>query len=281
MVHLGLGEAKLIGKHAEELFSAPGFSGRVLAVVTDAIYLQMADAEILWLAQNNVPMHARALRGDFDLSRLRVGMSFRSDGARLQFDVRAQRVAPLQFADTRVWQPAMFDPARVAPSEVVRTRAEKWYTAAQGNHTGLPLQNDIARACRDRDLACVTEIVRGLIGLGDGLTPSGDDFVGGLLFAVYHLRAAYPGAVRWEQRAIDDLLEYARGRTNDISHALLRDHARGQGAEPLHDWIAAMLSVGEPGDMARLAARLIEIGSTTGKNILAGAATGMFLLAAD
>jgi hypothetical protein len=102
-----------------------------------------------------------------------------------------------------------------------------------------------------------------------------------LLFAAYHLRAAYPGAFRWERRAIDDLLEYARTRTNVISYALLHDHARGESVEPLHDWLAALLGADEPGNMANVVARLIGIGNTTGKNILAGAVTGMLFLAAD
>jgi hypothetical protein len=270
LVHLGLGKAKLIGKHAKELFSAPDFSGRVLAVVSNAVYLEtrflqengFLENEILWLTQNDVPMHPRALRGDFDFSALRVGMTFQSDGAWLRFDTGDHTGSLLHFVDARVWQPAMVDPARVAPREVIIARAREL------DPTGFAKP---VRSLKD---------ARALIGLGEGLTPSGDDFVGGLLFAVYHLRAAYPNMFHWEQRAIDDLLDYARARTNVISYALVRDHARGQSVEPLHDWIAAMLGVDEPGDIAGLVARLIGIGSTTGKNILAGAATRMFFLAA-
>ena len=133
MVHLWLGKAKLIGTHAKELFSTPGFSGHVLAVVTGAAYLEtrflqgngFLESEILWLAQNNVPMHPRALRGDFDLSALRVGMIFQSDGVRLRFDAGDHTGSPLHFADARVWQPAPIDPARVAPRETVIARARE------------------------------------------------------------------------------------------------------------------------------------------------------------
>jgi hypothetical protein len=288
LVHLGLGEAKLIGKHAKELFSMPDFSGRVLAVVSNAVYLTsviarngfcdaiiphapfgdrfaslaITNPEILWLAQDKVPMHTRALRGDFDFSTLRVGMRFRSDGASLQFDVGMQGLAFLQFADACVWQPTTFAPARVAPRATVVARVR-----GLGVTDFKPIKS--------------LDDTRALIGLGEGLTPSGDDFVGGLLFVVHHLRAAYPGAFRWERRAIDDLLEYARGRTNDISYALLRDHAEGESVELLHDCLAALLGVDERADLASLVARLIGVGSTTGKNIWAGAATGTLLLAAD
>ena len=280
----------VIGATARALLTQPGFAGRVLAVVTDVVYLSAEEESrflqengILWLAQNHLPMHPRALRGDFDFSAMRVGMSFQSDGARLHFDVgdhsegghpslslRTGSGSPLQFADARVWQPATIDPARVVPRETVIARVRELREAMRGldrTDFGKPV-----RSLKD---------ARDLIGLGEGLTPSGDDFVGGWLFAVYHLHAAYPDAFDWEQRAIDELLDWARSRTNVISYALLRDHARGESVEPLHDWLVALLGVDEPGDMARLVARLIGIGSTTGKNILAGAATGMFLLAAD
>jgi hypothetical protein len=270
----------VIGATAHALLARPGFAGRVLAVVSNTVYLTgVTNVEILWLAQNDAPMHPRALRGDFDFSALRVGMSLQSDGVRLHFDVGDHTGSPLQFADARVWQPAIIDPARVTPREVVCARARQLLRSEEFSET-LRTYDEITRACRECDIARVAYAARDAIGLGEGLTPSGDDFVGGLLFAAYHFHAAYPDAFQWDQQAIDDFLAYARARTNIISHALLGDHARGESVEPLHDWLVALLGVDRPGDMARLVARLIGIGSATGKNILAGAATGTFLLAA-
>jgi hypothetical protein len=215
------------------------------------------EGEIVWLAQNHLPMHPRALRGDFDLSALRVGMTFQSDGACLHFDMGDHTGSPLRFVGARVWQPAAIDPARVAPREMVIARARAVDVT------------DLPRPVRSLDDA------RALIGLGDGLTPSGDDFVGGWLFAAWHLGAAYSDAFRWEQSAVDELLDYARTRTNVISYALLRDHARGQGVESLYDLVAALLQGASLCEIETYARRLCAIGATTGKNLLAGAATGM------
>ena len=257
----------VIGATACALLTQPRFVGGILAVVTGAVYLLSEDCEILWLAQNDLPMHPRALRGDFDFSALRAGMAFQSDGARLQFGVGAQFIAPLQ--NVRVWQPAAIDPSRVVSRERMRAPAR----ASDLTGFGKPV-----RSLND---------ARALIGLGEGLTPAGDDFVGGWLFAAYHLRAAYPstslrvspGAFRWDQRAVDDLLKYARSRTNVISNTLLCDHARGQSNEPMHDWLAALLQGASSREIETHARALCAVGSTTGKNLLAGAATAILSLA--
>jgi hypothetical protein len=137
--------------------------------------------------------------------------------------------------------------------------------------------NEIVRACRSRDLARVVQAGRALVGLGPGLTPAGDDFLGGLLFAALHLQAAYSDALRWEQQPIDDLLIWARPRTNSISHAILCDHARGDGAEPLHDLVSSLLR-GQDLPMPAVR-RLLDIGSTSGWDIFTGAMAGMLLIA--
>jgi hypothetical protein len=240
----------LIGATARALLTRSRFVGAILAIVTDAVYVLSENLELLWLARNDVPMHPRAWRGDFDFRALRVGMAVQSDGARLEC-VGAQFIAPLQNA--RVWQPMPIVLSRVAPREMMIARARG---------VDLASFSKPVRSLKD---------ARALIGLGEGLTPSGDDFVGGWLFAAHHLRAAYPDALRWDQREVDDLLEYARSRTNVISYALLCDHARGQSVEPLHDWLAALLCGASSREMAMRARRVRALGHTTGKALLAGA----------
>jgi hypothetical protein len=171
--------------------------------------------------------------------------------------------------------------------------ARKWFAAnshppTKSSPDGVsPSPKPMSARASAKDLTGIRKPVRSLngaralIGLGEGLTPSGDDFVGGFLFAAYHLRAAYPGAFRWEQRAVDDLLESARARTNVISFALLRDHVRGQSVEPLHDWIGAVLCGADARVIESHARRLRAIGNSTGENLLAGAATAILSLADD
>lgn len=278
-----------IGATARELLTRPGFAGRVLAVVTGAVYLEtrflrengVLENEILWLAQDHLPMHPRALRGEFDLSALRVGMVFRAHETRLQFDGQVS----LDWGEARVWQPAPIAPEEIAPRESVSARARQLPSPEgarperSGGSETFRVYSKIAHASRDRDLVRVVKAARPLVGLGQGLTPSGDDFLGGLFFVARHLHAAYPGALHWEQQVIDDWLEWARPRTNAISHTLLRDHARGQGVEPLHDWVAALLQGKDLNEIMPHVQRVSAIGSASGWDMLAGAVTGMLLIA--
>jgi hypothetical protein len=108
--------------------------------------------------------------------------------------------------------------------------------------------------------------VEKLIGLGPGLTPSGDDFLGGVLIALRAL--GWPDVAdtmgRW-------LLRRAGTRTHAISCAHLRCAADGAGAAVLHDTLAALVSPGAPGLGARLDA-VAAMGHSSGWDALAGMA---------
>ncbi len=225
-----------------------------MAVVSGAVYLETrfleenGFLEIVWLAQSHLPMHPRAILGAFDFSVLRVGMELHLDGG-------ATHASPLQIANTPVWSPPEISRDQIAPREIAITRARE-------------IQDP-------KGLNKPFGSLRALIGLGEGLTPAGDDFVGGRLFARWYLHAAYPDAVTWDQCTVDALIEYARPRTNAISHTILRDHARGQSVAPMHDLVAAILTGKSPDEIARHVRRLSGIGNTSGDEMLAGVLTEM------
>ena len=101
-----------------------------------------------------------------------------------------------------------------------------------------------------------------LIGLGPGLTPAGDDFVGGAMIA---LRAFSEGALA--DRIAAWALPLAAERTSRISRAHLECAAQGEGHEALHDWLNGF----REGDYRRLG----RIGHTSGLDAAAGAALAL------
>ena len=108
-----------------------------------------------------------------------------------------------------------------------------------------------------------------LIGLGDGLTPSGDDFLGGVFLA---LSAMQHGALRdalWA--AIEPELE---ALTVEISAAHLAGAADGLGAAAIHDLLAAILG-GDGVAVAAAVPTLAEIGHTSGFDTFAGIAVAL------
>ncbi len=100
-----------------------------------------------------------------------------------------------------------------------------------------------------------------LIGLGPGLTPAGDDALGGAAIA---LRATGRGAQA--DRLAAWLEMRAPGTTSDIAWAHLKAALRGEGAAALHAALAALVGGGTP-DFAAIDA----IGHSSGWDALAGA----------
>lgn len=109
---------------------------------------------------------------------------------------------------------------------------------------------------------------RGLIGLGPGLTPSGDDLIGGALCALHAAGRDQPA-----RRLSDWALPIARTATNRISNAHLACAAQGECGEAVNDAIVALLSGDDP-DLDRIDA----IGHTSGWDALAGAFLALSVL---
>lgn len=105
----------------------------------------------------------------------------------------------------------------------------------------------------------------GLLGMGPGLTPSGDDLICGVLIALSALGRGEVGGKL--ALAVDS---EAPRRTTSLSGAFLRAAGDGQGSEVLHETIAAMIR-GDGGKLPLLVRRLGEVGHTSGWDALAGA----------
>jgi len=108
------------------------------------------------------------------------------------------------------------------------------------------------------------EAIVGLIGLGPGLTPSGDDVLGGALIALTSLGLLSVRDELW--RGCSGSLD----RTNDVSRVHLQTAARGCGAAALHNAINATIS-GRVDRLPAYLAKLSTIGHSSGRDSFAGA----------
>ena len=130
-----------------------------------------------------------------------------------------------------------------------------------------PRLRAVAQALRAQDLAAFEAAALRVLGLGHGLTPSGDDLLGGILFTLAYApipawHSAMPGLHARIRRA-------AESATNPISAALLDDLMRGSSYRVLHDVLDA-LQAGEPGPITDAVNRLLRLGSSSGGDMLAG-----------
>lgn len=104
-----------------------------------------------------------------------------------------------------------------------------------------------------------------LFGLGPGLTPSGDDVMGGAMVALAMLGWCELRDTLWVS-----LREHARLRTSDLSLAHLEGAAEGHGAAALHAVLASLLT-GAGERLSADLAMLDAIGHSSGWDGLAGA----------
>ena len=125
----------------------------------------------------------------------------------------------------------------------------------------------IKQALISGDVNAFTSAALRVLGLGNGLTPSGDDFVGGMMFALAHApRQAWVADL---PKAKARIRNTALVTTNVISAALLDDMMAGKSYSALHDVLFALHS-NNKANIVGACEKLLSVGASSGADMLAG-----------
>lgn len=159
-----------------------------------------------------------------------------------------------------------------------------------------PLASDLRERFADLTLAVATgceqqavAAVDRLLGLGAGLTPTGDDLVAGLLAATTTLGSAMPpgaGLAVPSREALGAVADRVGARadvaTTAISAALLRHAVQGEVCGPAAQVLRVL--AGSPGSAPRhpddALTGLLRVGGTSGRDLALGLCAGAGLVAA-
>ncbi|WP_214416074.1 DUF2877 domain-containing protein [Sphaerisporangium fuscum] len=159
--------------------------------------------------------------------------------------------------------------ARVVPElEEIRRSSSRRPGLGSGGAGAL-----LAEGCAEGSLATAITAAEQLMGLGPGLTPSGDDMLAGLLVALRLLGAA-TGVSRavWLADWLAATVAFdAPARTTPISSTLLQCAARGQGCS---DALAVLRAIAGERPLAPAAHRLLRLGHTSGADLAWGLSAG-------
>jgi hypothetical protein len=119
--------------------------------------------------------------------------------------------------------------------------------------------------------------LRGLIGLGPGLTPSGDDFLAGFITAgtIWGKRLADPDPGKLAKEVAASVRKETLGRTTSVSVAMLADAADGEVSEPVQHFLTSLLQRGERREVHFWAMEISRIGASSGEDLLNGLASGV------
>ncbi|MFI6787089.1 DUF2877 domain-containing protein [Nonomuraea sp. NPDC050383] len=249
------------------LLDAPRRPARVLAAFPAGTYLQVrTDREpsviaVLGIGATRLP-NAVLLAGE--PPRLTVGDDASvGDGAVL--------LGRLSLRASRWWDPAPplgeADPARLRDTAAGLTPGEP----ALAGEDAVEL---LASGCASGRLTDVLTAAERLVGLGPGLTPSGDDVLAGLLVALRLLGAA-TGAARavWLADRLAATVTYdARTRTTPLSATLLHCAARGQACPEV---IAVLRALVGRHPLEPAVRRLHALGHTSGSDLAQGITIGV------
>jgi hypothetical protein len=118
-------------------------------------------------------------------------------------------------------------------------------------------------ATRDLDSACACQAMSALVGLGEGSTPAGDDYLVGYFAGLW----SSAGADRRRQRFVADLGESLRemaSRTNRVSRMYLEAAAEGEVSERLAMLVCRIAAGADEESVAAAAAAALAVGHSSG-----------------
>ncbi|MGE4291972.1 MAG: DUF2877 domain-containing protein [Desulfovibrio sp.] len=158
-------------------------------------------------------------------------------------------VAGLLFPGLFPSTPTMIDRELASRIEAARAAMDGWFCDG-GN----------------RRLALLVGTLKAMVGMGRGLTPSGDDFIGGVLLALHAMGEGEAARVLYGR-----LVPALEDDTNVISRALLACAAKGLAGEGIHDILAQLSRVSASIGLSALN----HMGHTSGWDTFLGIASAM------
>ena len=199
---------------------APGQRGKVLAAFSNAIYLLTDEGELFWIVSKYTPMHRRALKISAPLSGPQAGSPFNVTDHRLTIDPglifnkgnaslwsapQISREETVEITEIPARVRTLFSNLDISQAKGFGNFIPDILRLMQNERTNpkpestepilafaRPMVLDLAYACLDHQPSRISHNTDALIGLGAGLTPSGDDFLGGLSFCLHTLQNIYP-----------------------------------------------------------------------------------------
>lgn len=233
---------------------------RVVAVVTpDAVRLPVAivAAGPHPLPLTQAPAGATATIGDGQLS-----------------------VGELRLHAARWWTPVprvgslSGDLACPLPQRLARLRDLLTRARTGPGLAGHEAAENLVAGCASGDVHRASDAAERLVGLGPGLTPSGDDMIAGAMLSSRLFGEALPGgapAVALADSLAAVVTRDTYTRTTAVSATLLRCAARGEAAAQVG---AVLSALGGGQGLAPASARLLSVGHTSGADLTWGLLAG-------
>lgn len=288
-------QARVIGTRARDALAECTTSGwHVLARVSGAVYVESPREPLLWISDRAEALHARAI--------LVESLPENSNAPQLTSYSRQGTIKPgdaimLEASGAGEWE-AMW---RCADIRDIAPTLPRWRQAIGrllaetevGQNLGSSLlrddgfvpddafearivrgvqesTNQLAQVSSGDSLLDALERSEQLIGLGYGLTPSGDDILSAYLYVLRSAEIIWQESLDIDWDEIVSQLEIQLHKTNPISAAIMLDCAKGDAVDPLHQLASSLLCGAGLEELVSDIRILVNIGHSSGWDMLAG-----------
>ena len=280
--------ARSIGSRAVTALH-PGATGRVLATFSRFCHLVTEKGDIVilawdWAERGPLTVLLEAGPAGDLWSLLATSTAFQVTMGGLWLSRRNSPPVRVDLSGAAHWESRLHWEALQPRSEQIRSSAKTVYRVmrqAQGRRSDLRWESRLSQASgavlkarRARDWNELRAAIHNLCGLGEGLTPQGDDWLAGWLLGTRLVESSGPSD--WASEVLGALvLDAASERTTVLSRAFLACAAAGEAPESWHLLLGQMAQ--DPMDECALdgaTRRIISHGATSGRAMLEGFLAG-------
>ncbi|MGA7730168.1 MAG: DUF2877 domain-containing protein [Chloroflexia bacterium] len=258
--------------------------GRVIAVLKDAIYIESDEGHIICIAPGegvDGPLGMRVL----SFESLRSAPQVREE-AEVTVSLHALTIggtARVMWGYAEPWSPRLPHWIGTSIARLAAIGRLKSFLAetekggpSQVAEKMRPILLDFRQAIHEEDYGLAANAICSLLGLGEGMTPEGDDVAMGLLACAVWWAKLGKLNVRYVQLLAQVVRVFAAKTTNKISTRLLWHAGEGLLYAPAMTLGTALLA-GEPGEVVEPLQKLLSVGSTTGRAVATGLLYGACL----
>ena len=305
--------ASLLSINLVRRFANRKLLGKIHSRFEHAINIELEDGYLFNLLPETIPPNSRSLilpREEWD----RIHTTLACAGLRVLVDRCQVKIPTLQitigYGCSRLWNPGpSLDGPSMTPAEIRRNLEFVSTVVTQHAGNGNPLKNiamepysifenihyeAISEVDRDPfvramsqaanllfvsistlDFENVRRASSQLIGLGPGLTPTGDDVLAGVMAAGIYFSLAYEFLRPEVERINSTVISLVPGRTTTYAQVLLSDASRGEVVRPLSQLLRRIVCDNQAASVVSLARQVMVIGDSSGKDTFAGTLIGM------
>jgi hypothetical protein len=235
-------------------------AGRVHSVFERAVNIEWPDRRLLALHGPGLLLAPFAAAVDLveRLRGLRVGAPVAIEPRRLVVGDLVLSCRHAAVVDCSV--EASGDPTAQPPPHLLSWRGR--HSPSLDSASGIAAREQLSAGIRERNDAGLIAGAEALLGLGEGLTPSGDDCLVGALAVLHHVDPEW----RRRRAVVRPLVGAAQERTTAFGREFVLHALAGRFSEP----VLAVLRAARPAPRRRAVARLLALGATSGADTLSG-----------